>query len=261
MNKKVILILVDGMRPDGFIECGNPFINEMLSGSSYTLDGRSVFPSVTLPCHMSLFHSVDPERHGVTTNTYVPQVRPIKGLIDRLGDFGKRAAIYYTWEELRDISRPDAISDSLYISGHRHDDVGARITDAAVKFIQSDEPDFLFLYIGKTDSIGHKYGWMSPEYIEAVNDAVGYIEKVYRILGDEYVLIVTADHGGHGRSHGEDIPEDMTIPFFFFGDMFEKGKVLGSVSLKDVAPTVTELMGVPAVEDWEGHSILSDING
>ena len=43
-------------------------------------------PSVTLPCHMSLFHSVDPDRHGITTNGYVPQVRPIKGMFDQFVD-------------------------------------------------------------------------------------------------------------------------------------------------------------------------------
>ena len=53
MNK-VILISVDGMRPDGFLSCGNPYIHELMANSTYTLKGRTVFPSVTLPCHLSL---------------------------------------------------------------------------------------------------------------------------------------------------------------------------------------------------------------
>ena len=71
MNEnKVILISVDGMRPDGFLACGNPYIEKMMESAYYTLDGKTVLPSVTLPCHMSLFHSVAPERHGITTNLY-----------------------------------------------------------------------------------------------------------------------------------------------------------------------------------------------
>ena len=74
--KKVILILSDGFRPDALTSCGNPYGRELLEKGSYSLEARTVCPSVTLPCHMSLFHSVPPQRHGILTNTYVPQVRP-----------------------------------------------------------------------------------------------------------------------------------------------------------------------------------------
>ena len=77
MKEKVIIISIDGMRPDGLIKCKNPYVDELKEIASYTFDARTVFPSVTLPCHMSMFHSVPPERHGTTTNTYMPQVRPI----------------------------------------------------------------------------------------------------------------------------------------------------------------------------------------
>ena len=80
--KKVVLILVDGMRPESLALCGNPFVKEMEAHSTYTLKGTTVMPSVTLPCHMSLFHSVAPQRHGILTNTYVPQVRPIRGICE-----------------------------------------------------------------------------------------------------------------------------------------------------------------------------------
>ena len=63
MSEKVILVLVDGMRPDGMLGCGHPFSAELVSRSSHALDAQTVMPSVTLPCHMSLFHAVDPARH------------------------------------------------------------------------------------------------------------------------------------------------------------------------------------------------------
>ena len=65
MNRKVILISIDGMRPDGLLQCGNPFVQELMKRGSYTLEGSSVNPPVTLPCHMSIFHSVTPDRHGI----------------------------------------------------------------------------------------------------------------------------------------------------------------------------------------------------
>ena len=57
MSQKCILILVDGMRPDAMALCGHPFYPEFLERGAVELSGRSVMPSVTLPCHVSLFHS------------------------------------------------------------------------------------------------------------------------------------------------------------------------------------------------------------
>lgn len=63
MDKKVILVSVDGMRPDGFESCGSFCIEKLKRECAYTLRGRSVMPSVTLPCHMTMFHGVAPARH------------------------------------------------------------------------------------------------------------------------------------------------------------------------------------------------------
>ena len=52
---------------------------------------QTVMPSVTLPCHMSLFHSVAPDRHGILTNTYTPQVRPINGICEQLHLYKRQA--------------------------------------------------------------------------------------------------------------------------------------------------------------------------
>ena len=108
-GNKVILISVDGMRPDGFLTCKNLYIEKMMQMAYYTLDGKTVLPSVTLPCHMSLFHSTTPQRHGITTNLYLPMARPINGLFEQLKIAKKNCAMYYGWEPLRDIARPASL--------------------------------------------------------------------------------------------------------------------------------------------------------
>ena len=65
--EKVILISIDGMRPDAFLACGNPYAEELRRISAHTLDAVTVMPSLTLPCHMSMFH-------GVTPNTVSKQL-------------------------------------------------------------------------------------------------------------------------------------------------------------------------------------------
>ena len=72
----------------------------------------------------------------------------------------------------------------------------------------------------------------------------------------EYDVIVTADHGGHERMHGTAEESDMIIPIFFAGNQFEKGKSVDGITILDIAPTVTKLLGINADQDWEGKALI-----
>lgn len=253
---KVLLILVDGMRPDGLEHIKQ--VQKMKKEGSYALDAQTVYPSVTLPCHMSLFHSVDPDRHGTTDNTYTPQVRPVKGLCEVLAAAGKKNMFFYNWSELRDLTRPGSLAYSYSVSyGMGNPEERNRlVTENAVEMLKNYEPDFAFVYLGWVDEAGHDFGWMKPEYMRAVEQSWNDIERLMNVVSEEYMVIVTADHGGHGRHHGNDIPEDMTIPVFFKGETFQAGKVLEQVSIKDIAPTILSLFGLTAPSEWEGRSLV-----
>ena len=254
MNK-VILISVDGMRPDGFLACGNPYIRELMEKASYTLTGRTVFPSVTLPCHLSLFHSVPPERHGTLTNTYVPPVHPVKGLFEQAAAFGACCAMYYNWDPIRQVASFDCLKHSAFVGGYEVESSDTVNTDRALDVIRTHEPDFIFLYMVDTDEKGgHDNGWMSDEYLRRIGMAVDNIRRVVEACGDRYTVIITADHGGHDRSHGTDREEDMTIPMFFLGERFAPGRVLEGLSILDLAPTIADVMGILPVPEWEGKS-------
>lgn len=256
MDKKVILISIDGMRPDGVMNCGHSFVREMMRKGSYTLNARTVFPSVTLPCHMSLFHSVPPERHGITTNFYMPMVRPLNGLFEQIKLMGGISAMYYGWEPLRDVSRPGSLKYAGYHNAYADEATDAILTDLALDRIGKSKPDFVFLYMVETDEKGgHDNGWMSPAYLKCIHDAIDNVRRVYEAFGGEYTIIVTADHGGHDRSHGTDMPEDMTIPMFFLGERFTPGENLQDVSILDIAPTIARIMSVPFAEEWEGRAV------
>ena len=257
-GNKVILISVDGMRPDGFLACNNPYIEKMMQMAYYTLDGQTVLPSVTLPCHMSLFHSVPPQRHGITTNLYLPMARPINGLFEQLENAGKICAMYYGWEPLRDVARPESLKYSEYINAYTEESSDTSLTDSALARIRKSKPDFVFLYMVETDEKGgHDNGWMSDAYLGYISAAIDNVKRVYEAFGDEYTILVTADHGGHDRSHGSDMPEDTTIPMFFIGKRFTPGKELDGVTILDLAPTAADILGVPCAPEWEGHSLAN----
>ena len=255
MNK-VVLILVDGMRPDSLSACSNPFVTKLLAHSRYTLTGRTVMPSVTLPCHVSLFHSVPAERHGIMTNVYTPQVRPIRGLCEVLAGAGKRCAMLYNWEPLRDLSRPDSLEYALFNRGKTvgWEDSNRILTEQAIDLLTRNAPDFTFLYLGWADEAGHAHGWMSDEYLHAVHESIQSIQRVIAAVNDDFLTIVTADHGGHDRHHGTEMDEDMTIPIILHHPSFAAGQ-LPQASILDLAPTIAATFRVPADPDWEGHPL------
>lgn len=257
-GRKVILILVDGMRPDAMTDCGNPYGKKLLEMGSYSLEAETVYPSVTLPCHMSLFHSVPPERHGILTNTYVPQVRPVRGLCEQLSAAGKICSFFYNWEELRDLSRPSSLAYSYFVSGafYPYEKANEMVTENALAYIKEERPDFAFVYLGLVDHAGHAHKWMGEEYMQACRQSLDEIGRLTECFAGEYTIIVTADHGGHEWMHGTMEKEDMLIPLVCIGPEFQPGVKFKSAGICDIAPTITELMGVKAAEDWKGKSLL-----
>lgn len=252
---KVLLILVDGMRPDAI---GNiPQVEKIKEKSTYTMEAKTVLPSVTLPCHVSLFHSVTPQRHGTTTNTYMPQVRPIQGLYEVLSHNKKTCAMFYNWEQLRDVSRSGSLVHSCCYSGAKmgFKEACDATVDAAIQYLNQYDTDFTFLYFCYPDEMGHKYGWMTPEYQKSLEESWANIEKVLDSLKDNYTVIITADHGGHDRTHGSDMKEDITIPIFAMGEAFKQGATFEEATLLDIAPTIAKLLGTDPDEEWEGKTL------
>ena len=97
---------------------------------------------------------------------------------------------------------------------------------------------------------------MSTEYIASVSASWDRIETIVQSMPDDYSIIITADHGGHDRSHGSDVAEDMTIPLFLKGKAFSPDVQPQDVNIIDLAPTISNLLGVSAVDEWEGKSLI-----
>lgn len=260
MSEKVILILCDGMTPASIKRVNHPFYNKLIKESAYSLNTKTVYPPVTLPCHISLFHSVTPERHGTTYNRFSPMVRPIDGLFEQLYKADKESAMFYSWDELRDCSTPGCIKTSACFLGEFYsckiaDQLAYDMTLKELTKADGEKPDFIFLYLQDPDAMGHNHGWETKEYDEAVYNCFDIIEKISELVKDEYSIIVTADHGGHDRDHGKDVPEDMTIPLFIKSKQFKPGEITKPTNIIDIAPTIANMMEIKPCKDWEGKII------
>jgi predicted AlkP superfamily pyrophosphatase or phosphodiesterase len=258
-SEQVVLFLVDGMRPDGMLQAETPAMDALRAGGAHTLSARTVMPSMTLPCHASLFLGVPPARHGITTNTWMPQVRPVPGLFDVLHETGLVTAAFYNWEELRDLSRPGALNISVMIKDVSGDGAAdTAVADMAAAWLGSHPFNFAFVYLGGTDIAGHAFGWMSEPYLAAISHADRCIAAVLQALPADCTVIVTSDHGGHEQTHGTAADEDMTTPLIIRGPAVPAGTMIAqAVQITDIAPTVTALFGVPAPDEWIGQPVIT----
>ena len=258
MDNKVLLISIDGMRSDGLKACGNPYLSELEKICAYSYNASSMNPSVTFPCHYSMAHGVSPQRHGILTNTYVPEVRPVKSIFDKINESGGISAMFYGWEPLRDIALPKTLKFASYINAYMVESSDTALTDECAKVLRAHKPDFAFLYMVETDEKGgHDNGWMSDEYLRRISIAIDNVKRMIELFGDEYNIIIMADHGGHDRTHGTDMPEDMTVPLFFYGKEFTPGEIKEKkLSLLNIAPTIAKLLGIEPDREWEGKSVI-----
>ena len=250
----VVFIMIDGLRPEAIAECPN--LRGVMARGAHTLRATSVMPSITLPCHMSIFHSVPPTRHGITTNDWMPMARPLPGLIEVAHAAQKECAFIYNWEQLRDLSRPGHLRHTRFKDCAYDVDGDVWIADEAVHLLTHARLDFAFIYFGTVDTLGHLAGWMSPEYLAQARAVDEQLGRVLAALPAESQVLIHSDHGGHDRTHGTDAPEDLTIPWVISGPRIRQQHPIASpVSLLDTAPTLAHLLGLAPHPQWEGRVV------
>ena len=259
MGKKVVLFLVDGMRPDALAEAETPIMDKMMAEGCFTLAGQTVMPSITLPCHTSLFFSVAPTRHGILTNSWHPLARPLPGLFDQLHKHDLLCASFYNWEQLRDLSSPGALSASVMLD-NLDQPVGAadlELTRVALDWLMTHDFDFAFIYLGQTDEVGHHENWMSAPYLESVAAADRCMGVVMESLPADVNYFVTADHGGHDQHHGTPMKVDMRIPILALEPDVPVGHPLKEdASIMDIAPTITAIFDIKNPRQWAGKALF-----
>ncbi|MBE9598584.1 alkaline phosphatase family protein [Pedobacter sp. MC2016-24] len=70
-SKHVILISIDGFRPDFYLDKSwpTPNLQQLMREGAYAKGVRCIFPSVTYPSHTTLITGAFPAKHGITYNT------------------------------------------------------------------------------------------------------------------------------------------------------------------------------------------------
>ena len=258
MSNPVFFFLIDGLRPDAIDQADAPNLQAFRARSSYTMKASSLMPTITLPCHMAMFYSVTAERHGITTNTFTPLARPLPSIVDQVTTRNKKAAFFTSWDGFSALFKAGNLDFQFSLNyvdetGTPRLHVDDELTAAAIQYVPKLGSDFTFIYYGTTDSAGHKFGWMKEGYLQQVERVDRLFGQLLAHLPSNAIVLVQADHGGHEKRHGTNIPEDVLIPWMIAGPGIKEGyEIEGEVSLLNTTPTLAHLLNVPLHGNWEG---------
>jgi len=249
----VLLFSIDGLRPDALGSAHTPAIDRLIKHGSSTMQAQTVMRGVTRHGHTSMFRGVDGPRHGINTNIFHPIVRPVPSLFDVATRSGQKCGAFFNWGPLRDLYDPESVAVAHYVRDAHRPEGDNRVADAAAKHVEG--LDFAFVYFGFVDECGHEHGWMSDEYLKAVENADRCVGEVLSHATSPTALLLS-DHGGHERTHGTDSPEDMTIPFILSGPGASVNvNISDEVRIFDVPPTLAHLLEIPVAREWDGKAV------
>lgn len=272
--KHIVLISLDGICVDGFLKAKTPNLDALLAEGSLSLDTRVVMPSVTLPNWTSHLTGSGPEQHGVVDNSweiskfilpaietdsegYYPSV--FKVLKEALPQV--KTAFYYNWINLFYPYNKQYLDEVSYLE----EDAYVPNYEKALSFLKENRkhPTLVFLYSVHTDHAGHKYKWMSPEYIKSIEEAdveIGrFIDKMKQegLYKDTHFMFLT-DHGGINYGHGGVSTDEMIVPWGITGPRIKKGfKITEANNTVNTAATILHLFKVKQPLSWTGEVIES----
>jgi predicted AlkP superfamily pyrophosphatase or phosphodiesterase len=262
---RVLIISIDGLRPDLFLRANAPTLRGMLDRGSFSLWARTTAVSVTLPSHTSMLTGVTPEIHQIVWNGEMPFKEPVYPKRPTLFQLAK-AAGYSTGmaagKDKMDTLRVPGSVDHAWVT-----DKGVctdqQVADEAVKIIQQFAPQVMFVHLPQVDSVGHAIGWGTAEQLKAVENADAQLKRILDAsdLGSTLVII-SADHGGSARGHGPEDVRSRTIPWLATGptvragfDLTRLGKNF-DVATFDTFSTACYVLGVAPEKPVDGKAIV-----
>ncbi len=256
LARRVVILSIDGFRPDAIPLAPMPFLTSLLARSAYSLSAQTVYPSVTLISHTSMLSGECPAKHKVNWNDYLPQngYAQATDLFDIVHAAGMQTAMFVGKEKLRQISEPQSVDVFQFIND--------RDLVIVADLIENFPADFrlLFVHFPTADWMGHVYGWLSPQQLsvlfradQALENLVAELDR--RGLSSETLFIVSADHGGHDMLHGSSMPEDKTIPWIAFGSGIHPAQLTSPVSTVDTAASAAFALGLDIPAEWDGVPI------
>ena len=258
-NAKVLVVGLDGVRPDALAVADTPIIDMLTRHAAYSFTARtqSTAPTKSGPGWASIMTGVEPDKHEVTNNLNEVleghnQLYPsfLQRAHEELGSLAVAAA---HWAPVLLLNPADVLEE---VALGNDPSVASQMSD----FLYANDYDVHFLHLDDPDAAGHSAGFAvgNPLYLEAISNSDTYIGGLLDSLlmrptieDEDWLIVVTTDHGGGGFDHGAMNAENQTVFLVVAGTSVVPGLIPGpNVTHMDVHPTVMFFLGLPPKADW-----------
>ncbi|MBR0300141.1 MAG: alkaline phosphatase family protein [Bacteroidales bacterium] len=255
--KHVVIIGVDGAGAF-FRDTDTPRCDEIFAEGATTYRSRMALPTMSAQGWASILHGVLPEFHGCTNAIIEKTPYPVNSLYPSVFRVVREAmpdaelASFVEWNPIN----IGIVENTLGVEkGTGEDD--AEVTGRILTYLRSKTPTLMFVQFSSPDDIGEKYGFGTDIYLSTISTADALVGRIYdqlKLKGilDETLFIVTADHGGKGKTHGGDSDEEKYVFLGIAGKTVESGTIVEAEG-RDVAAVAAYALGLEYPETWSGH--------
>ena len=262
---RVMIISIDGLRPDLLLRAKMPHVRELCATGSYTFWAETTPEAYTLPCHVSMLTGVSAEKHGVTWNEYIEQSYPnVPTLFEIAKQAGYSTAMAAGKMKFIVFTKPGVLDDYYFPAEEPISDEEVAIQ--AIGLLRKHRPQVMFVHLPGVDTVGHEFGWGSPEQIVAIEMADRAVGRLLNVLtdlnlNDSTLVILTADHGGAAKGHDMNDPRSRFIPWIASGPAVRRNfdlTLLGdrTIRIEDTFATACAFLGLDDGDEGRGKPVL-----
>lgn len=208
----VILVSIDGFRPDYLNKGSSPVLDGLASGGARGAMTPS-FPSVTFPNHYTLVTGLHPDHHGIVANRFTDADLGVFTMSKKETGFWNQAEPIWITAEKQGVrtgtmfwpgseTEINGIRPSRWVAFDQTMTGDARV-DRLLSWLDlppAERPVLETLYFDIVDSAGHRFGPGAVETREAVASVDASIGRLVeglkaRGLYERSLLVIVSDHG------------------------------------------------------------------
>jgi predicted AlkP superfamily pyrophosphatase or phosphodiesterase len=255
-QNKVLIIGIDGCRPDALLAAKTPNIDKLWENGAYSFSAKTDKISSSGICWTGMLTGVWHEKHNVTTNAYKnPNIAEYPHFFRRVKEEKPELKTFsiVNWSPIHKILQEGDADISNYLLTDNK--VAKRVAD----LLSNDNPDVMFVQLDDVDHAGHEYDFIpeSKKYLKAIEKSDKQVGVILKALygrenynEENWLILVSTDHGGSEFGHGKDIPEHTTIFYIASGEDVKKGEIEQQVNVIDVAVTALKHLDINIKKEW-----------
>jgi predicted AlkP superfamily pyrophosphatase or phosphodiesterase len=263
----VLIISIDGLRPDMALRAKTPTLHQMMEAGCFSFWARTTPLAITLPSHTSMLTGVIPRKHEIEWNKDLPLSKPVYPSFPTIFEMAKKhgftTAMAAGKSKFSTLAKPGTLDWSWIAATSTSGD--ADVAEHAVDMIRQHQPQVMFIHFPGCDNVGHAKGWGSPEQLEIIAQADAQVGRVLNALEEAKVrdhtfIILTADHGGAGRTHVPDDARSRHIPWIAVGPHVRKNIDLTTyadliINTEDTFATASYVLQIPVGKLIDGKPV------